>query len=88
MGMLYLISFSESVLGFPAISVFKFLISVFPTTYYLLGFLFFSSFFSFYLFYTLAESKCWQALPGISAQKLLHGGLKSRAPSTVKKFEK
>ena len=40
MGMLYLISFSESVLGFQAIPR---LISVVPTTYYLMGFLFFVS---------------------------------------------
>ena len=35
---------------------------------------------------TLAQSKCWQALSGISAQKLLQGCLQSRALSTVKKY--
>ena len=34
----------------------------------------------------LAQSKCWQALSGTSVRKLLQSGLKSRVPSTVKKY--
>ena len=41
-----------------------------------------------FFFQALSRSPCWQSTPGISAQKLLSYGLKSRAPSTVKKYLK
>ena len=52
MGMLYLFSFSESVLGFQVIAR---LISVFPTAYYLLEFVFL--FFSFLSFLDVSSIK-------------------------------